>query len=413
MKADELEWVRKQLAKLLGIKRYPDEPWGTLLTNCGDLINTADTPQMLLEEVETSARLAHENHELGLRKGLARRQGLPRERSGGGKKAPARLGKHEVERSRIFSECLARQAATFSGVKDFRVKYLDDELLSSQQARELLASPVAAHWPRMSFEVVGMSIVKHAYQVVENMSDERGPYSLVEVSLPSSKVASIRDRRPLAPGPWEIPDKPESATKNREQERELKPWKVLPFPGADGYTHRVLVRPQSVLGKLHDEVSRLIQRYPWEEAQATWFVLTGETPWVAPLTWQFRATGAGADYWNYGFITLKIEPWVPADLVQQVYSDVQRRLRGGHRARPVEAKSLELLRFVNREVGLANLAALPLKERRRLAPKLVAVWDQQNPTETYGSNTWRFWRDLHRVRRSVVSPAYQTHYDRE
>src|SRR5215217_9225347 len=86
MKADELEWVRKQLAKLLGIKRYPDEPWGTLLTNCGDLINTADTPQMLLEEIETSARLAHENHELGLRKGLARRQGLPRERSGGGRK---------------------------------------------------------------------------------------------------------------------------------------------------------------------------------------------------------------------------------------------------------------------------------------------------------------------------------------
>ena len=104
---------------------------------------------------------------------------------------------------------------------------------------------------------------------------------------------------------------------------------------------------------------------------------------------------------------MKVEPWVPANLVQQVYSDIQRSLRGGHRPRHLEEKSLELLQFVNREVGLSNLAALSLKERRRIAPRLIAVWDQENPNEAYGSDTWRFWRDLNRVRRTVMLPAYQ------
>ena len=63
----------------------------------------------------------------------------------------------------------------------------------------------------------------------------------------------------------------------------------------------------------------MIQQYPWEEADAVWFMLTGETPWVAPLTWQARWFGRGdegeEDSFGYGFVTLKVELWVDPKLV--------------------------------------------------------------------------------------------------
>jgi hypothetical protein len=152
------------------------------------------------------------------------------------------------------------------------------------------------------------------------MRDEKGSYSLVEVPLPSSKVEPLRDRRPLKAGAWELPDKREKAISNGRLKREHKigcgpqqrAWKIVPYPGEDELTHQVLVERQSILGNLHDIVSRLIQRYPWEEQDAVWFVLTGETPHMAPLTWQARWFGGGIseDSYSYGFVTLKIEPWV-------------------------------------------------------------------------------------------------------
>jgi hypothetical protein len=185
-------------------------------------------------------------------------------------------------------------------------------------------------------------------------------------------------------------------------------WKILSFPGEDGYTHRTLVNPHSVLGDLHDKVTHLIKRYPWEEPDAVWFVLTGETPHVAPFTWQARWFGSGIeeDSLSYGFVTLKIEPWVDPNLVWRVYSDIQRGLRGGRRNRRLEPKTLELLRFVNERVDVANLSR---SERRQCAPQLVVAWDRENPDDSYNGNTREFWKAYHRARRAVMSPTYEWH----
>jgi len=106
---------------------------------------------------------------------------------------------------------------------------------------------------------------------------------------------------------------------------------------------------------------------------------------------------------GYGFVTLKVEPWVSAKTVQEVYSDIQRNLRDGRGARRLKRTTLELLRFVNERVHVADLS---LEERRRLAPKLVAEWDKENPQHPYEGDTWKFWRDYHRARRAVLSPSY-------
>lgn len=437
----DLEWVRKQIAKSIGIRRYPDELWQQLLAESSHLLSSPETREGLLSDIEPDAKIKYSAYQLG-REETPRRSAL----RNGSEDARDDDSAHNtaypyeapearptdtadnqgtayvvsdalVNRSAVFSESLALHALTaYSGVKVFRAKYLDDALLSPQQARELLTSPAAAHWSRVPFRTFGVPIAGHAYRVTKDKHDERGTCSLVEVPLPGGRVEPIEDRRPLQTGPWEIPAKPEDASSNARLRRELEspvgPLKILAFPGQDGYTHRVFALRKSVLGELHEEVSRLIRKYPWEEQDATWFILTGETPSVVPLTGQFRGFGDGfwEDGFNYGFITLKVEPWVPAQEVGWFYLELQRKLRGVHRARGLEEKSLRLLRFVNER---ENVASLSRKDRRRVAPSLVAAWDEENAEDAYEDNTWKFWRDYHRARTSVMAPTYEWRGDDE
>jgi hypothetical protein len=338
-----------------------------------------------------------------------------------GERAAEQLGDYATERSKLFSEYLVKLAApedviiressegpveVYPELKGFRVKYLDDKLLSSHQARALLTSPVAALWPRLEFGRQGIPIVGHSYQVEEDKHDKRGPYSLVRVSVPTSRNPWFKDRRWPKTGAWEIPEKPADARSNQKPKREIEmktgSWKILSFPGEDGYTYRTLVKSHSVLGDLHDKVARLIKRYPWEEPDVVWYVLTGETPWVAPLTWQFRGTGSPLDLWSYGYITLKVEPWVSASVVERVYSDLQHQLLGKDNKR-VGKKNRELLRFVISR--MKSDGSLPK------ARELVKEWDHANPQWRYGhedtQQVRRFRRDYNLARRLLAAPSYE------
>ena len=185
--------------------------------------------------------------------------------TGVSERAAEQIGDDAVKRSRVFSECLAKLAApegviirkstdgpvpVYPEIKGFRVKCLGDKLLTPQQAWALLTSPVAAHWRRFVFKKLRIPVVGHAYQVTEGMNDKRSLYSLVEVPLPSSKVEAIKDRRPLPAGVWELPEKREKARSNETLKRELEvpggSWEIVPYPGEDGRTHRVLVKQRSV-----------------------------------------------------------------------------------------------------------------------------------------------------------------------
>jgi hypothetical protein len=417
----DLEDMQKGLAKLLRLtkhKKYPDGAMQVLLHDYPEDVEVANATGELEDLRQPALGIYH----------AWEARGAEESRPGYtviSERAAEQLGDDAAKRSRVFSECLAKLAApedaiirqstdgpipVYPKIKGFRVKCLGDKLLTPQQAWALLTSPVAAHWRRFVFKELRVPVVGHAYQVTVGMNDKRGPYSLVEVPLPSSKVEAIKDRRPLTAGVWELPEKPEKARSNETLRRALEApvgsWKIVPYPGEDGRIHRVLVKQRSVLGELYDIVSRLIQQYPWEEPDAVWFVLTGETPQVVPLTWQARWFGddIGDDSFSYGFVTLKIEPWVDPKLVWKVYTDIQRGLRNGRRNRRLGRKSLELLRFVNERVNVADLSRA---ERREEAPKLVAAWDSENPDDSFDGNTREFWKAYHRARRAIVSPSYE------
>jgi hypothetical protein len=275
------------------------------------------------------------------------------------------------------------------------------------------------------FDMFGVSLVGHGYRVRKGI-DEEGPYSLVKVFTPDSRrnrrIRPLKDRRTLQLGGWELPDWPADARSNWKPRRELdETWKIVPFPGKDGRTHRVLVRSDSFLGALHRAVGELIQRYPWEEPDAVWFLLTGEVPWVAPVTWQSRWFGGEqtissfseeGDSFSYSFITLKVAPWVSPQSVAQVFREALGKLRGEHRSRRLDDVSLKLLEFVTERIDPLTLTPeerelTPRQLKRRMGPKLVAAWDKENPKNRYEGNTWKFWRDFSRVRRAVLSPSLQ------
>jgi hypothetical protein len=413
--------MQRSLAKLLGLTKYNKYPDGAMQVLIQVYPNDVETVNRSgnLEELEQPARGIY---------GAWEAHGTQEPRPSYtvvSERAAEQLGDDAAKRSKVFSEYLATLAAPeyvithnsdegpiriYPEVKGFRVKYLGDRLLTPQEARTLLTSPVAAQWPRLVFKELRVPVVGHTYQVTEGMNDKRGPYSLVEVPLPSSRVKSFNDRRPFPAEAWELPEKREKARDNEALRRELKApgghWKIVPYPGEDGRTHRVLVKPKSVLGKLHDIVSNLIRRYPWEEPDAVWFVLTGETAQVAPFTWQFRgfSSGIGEDSFGYGFVTLKIEPWVDPKLVWKVYTDIQRGLRKGRRNRRLGSQSLKLLRIVNERV---NVAELSRAGRREEGPGLVAAWDSENPDDAFDGKTKEFWKAYDRARRAVVSPTYE------
>jgi hypothetical protein len=431
MNKSEFEWAQREFAKRLGLKKYKKYPAEPLRMLLSDPEHRKDLERARGREEEWEgilpfARLAYRVWE-------SSGPGEPPPQSGQvSESAAEQLGEDTEKRAQVFAECLARLAAPedpvihqsdegpikiYPEIKGFRVKYLGDKLLSPHEARTLLTSPVTAHWSLfLHFRRYGVPVVGHTYHVTESLRDEKGSYSLVEVPLPSSKVESFKDRRPLKlkAGAWELPEKREKARSNERLKREYKigyglqgrTLKIVPYPGEDGLAHRVLVERQSVLGSLHEIVSRLIQRYPWEEQDAVWFVLTGETPQVAPLTWQARWFGSGIweDSFSYGFVTLKIEPWVDPKLVWKVYSEIQRGLRNGRRNRRLGSKSLELLQFVNERVNVANLSRA---ERREEAPRLVAAWDRAYPDDSYDGNTREFWKAYHRARQAVMSPSYE------
>jgi hypothetical protein len=396
VKEEEYLVVRWELARRLGRGAIPEKAWQMLRTHYGDLLEAA----WVLGEDEYWADLSrHAKPLCDMARGEGGQQKTTTER------IPAQLRVSDIERSRVFSEYVAQVAADAPAVERFRDRVLNNSLLTAEQARTLLRSPVAAHWGAFVFNVLQVPLVGHTHQVKERRKDDKGPYSLVEVSTTRFGITRrIKDRRPLEPGAWEVVDPPENARGHDRAAREVKDYKVLPFPGEDDRTHRVLVKGSSILGYLHKEVGRLLKDYPWFEPDAVWFMLTGEVPWVAPLTWRARIrepeTALG-DGFRHGFITLTVDLRVPGETVRQVYQEVQKGLLGGDN-RPIGPKSCTIFSFVNERVGPTPL---PPKEKRRVGRELVQAWDKRYPQWAYDGDTRTFWRDYNLARTQLAFPT--------
>jgi hypothetical protein len=178
----------------------------------------------------------------------------------GGRAVAKLLTDYEVERSEIFSAYVAGLAAASSSrIRKFRDRYLGGQTLSPEQARELVGSPFAAHCAGIFFDVCKVPIIGHTYRILESGEDDKGSYTRIELDdAKGRKPQRIRDRRPLEYGPWFVDGRDNEVREFKGRVREIARYQILLFPGEEGDIHSVLVKKNSVLGKLREAALRLL-----------------------------------------------------------------------------------------------------------------------------------------------------------
>lgn len=153
---------------------------------------------------------------------------------------------------------------------------------------------------------------------------------------------------------------------------------------------------------------RLSKDYRWRYDAAQWFVLTGNAPYVRPLTVKVdltQATTDDASFRNREYqlhpafksetaeITLVAEPWVDAELVAQAYRSVQRQILGGDN-RKKDRRTLDAVLFAARQI----------RERGSFSwSELVRAWNdtQRDPGRRYKDR-----RGLHQAFARFLRPRY-------
>ena len=152
----------------------------------------------------------------------------------------------------------------------------------------------------------------------------------------------------------------------------------------------------------------LAQRYRWEPAQSTMFVLTGEIPAVPALkvTKSFRSSRQLLDggAWTTEHLDATIDvtaaAWVPSKTVARAYRKARVEVLGSNGGKPPGSKNLELFRFVTKRIP-AGSEVMPEGK------KLVSEWNDDHPQWAY-KNTRQFWRDYNRIKRTIaVGPPYK------
>jgi hypothetical protein len=343
----------------------------------------------------------------------------PSQRDRGGRGDDGRTDTVEValndlgmEHQAALEQYLAMCAACDIDVYRFRKKVLAGELLTEDQARELLGSPAAAILRTRRFREGNIPIIGHTAEV-KSFESEVLPWG-------SSYVATIIVHPPGVPQEERMPSW--DGTTLTENQRPV----ALEFPDEEG---RIVARPVwsiSLLGELRELGAKLSERYRWQPAHAVWFVLTAEIPAVPALT-VIRSVASSMYHYDT-LITVEASPWVSSRTVERAFRKAQIKTPGFGGGRPPGEKNLKLLRFVieriehmgpfeegNRPpgvpehmVGFELVAQYPLYRKMPNGNGLVHEWNETYPQWSYVDDTRRFWRDYHRIKKTVAfGPPYK------
>jgi hypothetical protein len=124
---------------------------------------------------------------------------------------------------------------------------------------------------------------------------------------------------------------------------EIARQEQLLFTDEDDHIQEVRVRRFSVLDELRWRSVRLARDYPWEEAEASRFILTGKIPQMPAVVGRL---GASRDpTYTYGTINLTVQPWVPARVVYRFYRDIRQGAFAGI-YQSVSKRKIAVFRFV-------------------------------------------------------------------
>lgn len=189
-------------------------------------------------------------------------------------------------------------------VERFR-KQVPGTPLSSEQARALLHSMLAAHFPAILIERWRIPLHDHSATLMPLDADPR-QYS-VEVSWP-------RGRRSI---PWHEPSPSRWHRLEYASDERREPLAV----GADD---------QSLLGSLRATAEEIAPKYLWQPAEAARFLLEGTTPSIVPGSVSVEQVVSGGP--SRTTITIRVEAFVAAEDIAAAYRSVQRVvLPRGHR----------------------------------------------------------------------------------
>ena len=156
-----------------------------------------------------------------------------------------------------------------------------------------------------------------------------------------------------------------------------------------------------MLDHLRRVSNELADTFGWKQEEAVWFVLTGETPQIKPLSVRLRVKGSRPEVplWS---VTIDAEPWVPQEEVESAFGrikqqvlQVRSRKMGSRKMGP---RALEVYRFVREQERL--------REDRPTWPVLLELWNSQHPDkrfETYNNLRQYFMRGA----KAVEAPGFK------
>jgi hypothetical protein len=374
--------VRVRLARALKSPAVDDTVWAYLLE--GGYVRDAEDPNDVegFEYLVAQARL--------VRRHFRAKRGEPRTARSRSIPIEESSTAYHVVRAKARSAYLARVASEDGSVGEFRSRVLGDRRLEKEEAEHFLDSDVLRFFGEYELGQFGIPTVGH-----RSRASYRGPDGR-EVSVYSidRSVFIVRcgDRDFEIPYPLPLEmrisrsDCPVLAILPKVR---AKPWTAGGFRDRSG---RVL--SGSVLGDLRQVSVDLAQRLHWEEADATWFVLTGKTPYVSAI--EVRAKGNLGTLFNRQQIVLTADTWVPETEVIQAYRNARRKLQSRRQRQPA-SRNLAVFEFLISTTGGG--------QPEQSWAKLMDRWNEHCPRPEWRyTDRWRFCRDFNRVRDTVIYP---------
>src|SRR5215210_5961269 len=319
------------------------------------------------------------------------------------------LSAYTTARGRALSEYAAGVADQHPDVIEFRDKVLCRQRLTPDESWALLQSPAAAFFAPNWFERWKVPVVGHTAEVAEpydprSVGEEVDHRVTLRVEPPAitRRVRYAHPDTPISDG-----DQIDARACITVGEKALPPGGVPPgekklsYTDQTGSPRKPFLWPGSLLDHLRRISNELADMFGWKQEEAVWFVLTGETPQIKPLSVRVKVKGGrtGVPLWS---VTINAAPWVPHEEVERAFGRMQQQvLQVRSRrmsSRKMGPRALEVYQFVREQERL--------HEDRPTWSKLLELWNRRHPDkrfETYNNFRQYFMRGA----KAVEAPGFK------
>jgi hypothetical protein len=325
------EQIRARLAKEFKLAGVSNADWNFLirkdLVQPGMRVGDNEWEDLVRETKELLEHRREEREEEAARRKLRR----------GTSEEELDLLAYEKARAEAVGEYIALHASMDSQVRRFRKMVLEGELLTPQQAYDFVSSPANQCFPIAWFVERQIPMREHYSRNYTDKQDYPDHWNEDE----KSNRYRFDDIYVEPPG--------EGFRKVTYEPLDPSRRDSLSFPfTSDSYrgVEQHPVEIDSVLDMLRQVSDQLAKGFgvAWEEAQAAWFVLTGETTPVMVL--QGQIDSFWTDRMRRGTITVTAEPWISAESVESHYRMMRRMKLNDKTNRRLSKRNLALFRFV-------------------------------------------------------------------